>query len=483
MPLSRTFRLKPSRTAITTLATSLAVVLATAGVSWSGVGSPGAPGIGDPYFPTYGNGGYDVDKYRVDNQYRPVSGELWGRTVIHADATQDLSSFNVDFVLRVESVTVDGQDAAFTRPNKHEVKVTPASPIPNGQPFAVAVRYHGYPARVDAAGVRSPWIKNRSETVAMGEPEIAAWWFPGNDHPRDKALFDVTITVPAGNDVISNGWLDGRGSARGGRLGYWHWKTSEPMAPYLAFFAVGSFRIDRESSRGVPYTYAVSRQLPPRQRDKAMKFLKQSPMVTHWLSRTFGQYPFSQNGGLVFNVSAGFAMETQTRPSYPYVGAHRAGLVVHELAHQWFGDVVSVNRWRDIWLNEGFASYAEWAWHEHKGRMTTAQRLQEFYQTYRRSDWFWNLTIGNPGKHHLFDWSVYKRGAMTLAALRERVGDADFDTIMQTWVADHSGGDATVEDFISLAETVSSENLDGFFDAWLYTPERPAKTAANGLNF
>jgi hypothetical protein len=201
--------------------------------------------------------------------------------------------------------------------------------------------------------------------------------------------------------------------------------------------------------------------------------------ILDFLASSFGPYPFTAAGGIVDDAEGlGFALENQTRPIYAldfFTDQVRGtAVVVHELAHQWYGDSLSVRRWRDIWLNEGFASYAEWLWSEHEGQGTAQETFDAYYSGIPADDPFWELHIGDPGPDRLFDGAVYDRGAMTLHALRMRVGDADFFTILRTWARTHAGGNVSTPQFVRLAERVSGQQLDGFFDAWLFTSGKPA---------
>ncbi len=441
--------------------------------------SPGAPGIGDPYFPKDGNGGYDVQHYAVDVRYDVPSGDLTGSTTVTALATQDLSRFNLDLVLDATAVRVGGTPAGF-RSRKHELEVTPATPIARGAAFTVTVEYAGRPAAVTHRGSR-PWVSSSVEAMATNEPKIAPWWFPANDHPRDRATLDVRVAVPTGHQAISNGSFLGTTSRPGWDT--WHWRADEPMAPYLAFFAAGRFAVESGVSDGLPYFNAVSMGLEPGNRDRAMRLMRRSPAIVRWLETQLGAYPFSSTGGVTTSLSAGFALENQTRPTYPYLGNGRFGrsIVVHELAHQWFGDHVVVDRWRDIWLNEGFATWFEWRYVEAHGGRAARKTLLNRYGSYGADDEFWDVRIGEPGRHRLFDFAVYDRGAMTLEALRQRIGRSDFKKVLRTWVDRRGDRTGRVGQFERLAERVSGERLDGFFDAWLFTGSKPERTGANGL--
>ena len=215
--------------------------------------------------------------------------------------------------------------------------------------------------------------------------------------------------------------------------------------------------------------------------------LARQPEFLRFMSGVFGPYPFATSGGIIDDAEdIGFALETQTRPVYSrwFFGEPEGNdfVFVHELAHQWYGDSLAVARWQDIWLNEGFATYAEWLWSEREG-FGTAQENFDFwaYEAFAPDDPFWELAIGDPGPDRLFDFAVYVRGAMTLHALRLEIGDADFFDLLETWATSRAGGNVTTPEFIALAEATSGQELDGLFDTWLYTgayPLPPAPAAA-----
>jgi aminopeptidase N len=441
-----------------------------------------APRIPDPYYPADGNVGYDVRHYDVHDTYRFSDRHLSGVTTIRLVPQQELTTFGLDLLLTVDAVRVDGAVADFEKPNGHKLVVTPSTALAQGEPVDVRVRYHGFPARVSSPYAGEHWLAGRREVVTMGEPHMAAWWFPSNDHPSDKARFDIRITTGKGRDVISNGVRVGRTVRQ--RSATTHWRMTDPMATYLAFFAAGDFAIERGRAHGLRYYNAVSERLGAFSRASSMRVLRQSAEITAWLAREVGDYPFATTGGLVTSLPVGFALENQSRPTYPSNPGRVT--VVHELAHQWFGDAVSVARWRDIWLNEGFATYLEHRYDEAHGRGTTSRWLHSAYRNVNPESW--DFVIADPCAEAtpcpwwmLFDSRVYQRGGMTLAALRNRIGKADFHRLLRRWVVLHSGGSATSEQFERLAERVSGEQLDAFFQAWLRDTSRPPNTADYGL--
>ncbi len=437
----------------------------------------GATGLGDPYFPLDGNGGIDVLRYRIHDAYRFDDQHLRGRTRITLRATEDLSAFDLDFLLPVSRVTVDGREARSRKSLKHELVIRPQQPLQAGHLVDVVVEYAGFPGHYAYRG-ESNWLADDREVVAMNQPHMAPWWFPANDHPQDKARMDISITVPRGKRVIANGRQVSR-RQHGDRRTY-HWRADEPMVPYLAFFAAGRFAVSQGTHDGLPWLVAVSKQLSDSEQRLSMRLLETTPDLVDWLAGELGEYPFSQTGGLVTSLSPGFALENQTRPTYPALNRGATSLLVHELAHQWFGDSVAVHGWRDIWLNEGFATFMQVRYDETHGGPDAQAWLEDQWRGIGEGT-FWELPIDDPGAPDIFAPQVYTRGAMTLQALRHRVGEADFWTILRTWAHDRAGGNGSTEEFRALAEHVSGEDLDGLFAAWLSTGTRPDHTADNGF--
>ena len=434
----------------------------------------------DPYWPLDGNGGTDARHYDVRVAYDFDDKVLSGRTTVRLKATADLASFSLDLLLPVRAVSVDGRPARFSRPNRHEVRIVPDRTIPEGELFNVVVRYRGRPAPISYVGERS-WLADRHEVVTMNQPHMAPWWFPSNDHPSDKARFDIRVNVPRSKDVVSNGV---RVSKRvGTHRQTTHWRMSDPMTTYLAFFAAGDFAVETgRSPAGHRYYNAVSKRLAAGERSRATRMLRRTAGVTDWLQRQFGAYPFESTGGVVTALPVGFALENQTRPTY---GAWiYPSVIVHEVAHQWFGDSVSVERWRDIWINEGFATYAEVLYASRHGGPSVSTWLRRVYAAECRSPDapFWRVDLSDPGPSRIFHTAVYDRGAMVLAALRNRIGPEPMLRLLRTWARDHHDGNARVADFEALAEAESGEDLGDFFDAWLRSGAPPAATRDNGLD-
>ncbi len=424
--------------------------------------SPGAVGAGDPYFPSMGNGGYEVDHYDLRLSVRPRPNEVKAVATISATATQSLSAFNLDFRgLKVTSVLVDRAPAARAR-RGGEMTVTPAAPIASGAPFTVAVAYRGRPRPIGGDG----WIRTHDGTTVFSEPDGAPSWFPCNDHPSDKATYSFTVTVPRRYRAIANGLLDTAQRRHGSRTFAWH--EPEPMATYLATVTIGHFPIKRSTVHGLPAWTAVA----PGQGRLSRGALRKLSGIVGLYSARFGSYPFSSAGSIVVPGKSETALETQSRPVY--IGAPFPEVVAHEtrapmVRGRRLGGPVAGR-----WLNEGFATWVTWMWETHGA---DARLRRNFHVYYKKRPFgirgFWKLPPGAPGPKKLFSLAVYYRGAMTLEALREKVGDAAFYATLRDWVAQHRYGNASTQQFIALAEADSGAQLDRFFEAWLFAPRRP----------
>ncbi|MEU4545353.1 M1 family metallopeptidase [Nonomuraea dietziae] len=430
----------------------------------------GARGIGDPDFPLDGNGGYDVSRYLLKMGYDPASKHLTGNVSIEAKATQSLRRFNLDLKgFDVGKVSVAGKPATFTR-SGDELSVTPAAPLAKGGSFTVTVTYEGVPQPVkDSSNLGSyGFIPTTDGAYVVCQPNGAKTWFPSNDHPADKARFDFELTVPEGLTALANGELTKKPVTRGGKTTF-TWSERHPMVTYLATMTLGKFELrEGRTAKGVPNLAAVD----PKYRNTLDNLHTVTGQITDYWSTVFGPYPFSSTGGVVDDFAAGYALENQTKPMYGGFKPDES-IIAHELAHQWYGDSLSIKRWKDLWLNEGFATYAEWLWSEHKGA-ASAQSL--FDRSYAKSagNAIWAYPPGDAKPNDLFNESVYTRGAMTLHALRTAVGDTAFFALLKKWAQDHKYGHVTTPEFVALAEKVSGKQLDQLFDAWLFKKGKPA---------
>ncbi|MGW6400559.1 M1 family metallopeptidase [Streptomyces sp. NPDC055134] len=481
MALSRSARLAASRPSPTTTLNRRAMrgsLVVTAAASFCLIAAapaptPGSDGIGDPYFPQLGNGGFDATHYDLNVAYDPATDRLDGVTTVTARATQNLSSFDLDLQkLTVTSVEVNGRRAHFTR-SGDEIRVTPRDAIRDHRTFSVTVTYGGVPEALNGPivfGSDYGWMKTDDGVFVACEPNAASTWFPSSDHPSDKATYDIRIKAPKGLTGVSNGRLVDTYDVRGGQTVH-HWRESRPMATYLATASIGKFDVKTgRTPSGIPIYVAID---PVLKNSNNVDVYGVTAEVTDYWSKVFGPYPFEETGAVVDDMpQAGFSLETQSKPSYSAVRSE--GTIVHELAHQWFGDSVSVRQWKDIWLNEGFASYGPWLWNEHKGRSTAHDSFLAAYNSVPASSSFWQSVIADPQRDTMFNSAVYNRGAMTLQVLRERIGDKDFFKLLRTWTSAHRYGNARTADFIRLAEKVSGQDLDGLFQTWLYTKGKPA---------
>ena len=434
----------------------------------------GAAGIGDPYFDGLGNGGYDVDNYDIVIAFDPETQRIEAETTIQATATQDLTAFNLDFgVFDTVDVTVDGVPAEITR-SPPELTVTPSTTLAADESFTVVVSYEGRPMpQQDGGGFSLGWITTASGAVYVAsEPDGSHTWFPSNNHPMDKATYSMTVTAPEDLEVAGNGVLVNE-SSNGDGTKTWAWEMTVPMASYLAAVSIADYEIQRSTAPG---GVEIRNFFPPEVAADAQVDFAPTGAMIEYFSSVFGPYPFDTYGVVVAPTPLGFALENQTMSLFGTdlvsgVGAAES-IVAHELAHQWFGNHVSPATWQDIWLNEGFASYAEELWFEHSsegiqlgGEAATTARL-----TQRGAGLG---PIDDPGGGDLFNEAVYVRGAMVLHALRLQVGDDAFFEILQTWVVERGGSVGSTADFVELSGRVSGEELGAFFDEWLGAPVPP----------
>lgn len=438
-------------------------------VDESGPPRPGSAGVADRYYPSHGNGGLDVLSYDLGLVVDPVAGSLDGDAELTIRALHALTSFHLElWELEVTRARVDGLDALVRR-DGGEIEITPPAPIEAGAEFVVEISYGGTPRGVPSPSVPFDvgigWMRSDDSVYVMSQPNGASSFFPCNDTPLDKALYTFRITAPRGNVAVANGRLVSSETHPAGRLTVW--RASDPMASYLATIAVGPFEeLLQEGPDGLP----IRHYFHPSVEAVDRAAFRRAPEMIAFLEERFGPYPFESFGSIVSDADIPAALETQTMPTYG-AGATGEGVVVHELAHQWFGNSVNVRDWSQLWISEGFASYATWLWTEHvRGREALDARAAASYGFLRERG------VGapaDPGIDDLFGAEVYVRGPWVLHALRLEVGDEAFFETLRTFHERHDDGHAVIDDFVRTAVDVNGPEAGELLDAWLYDEQVP----------
>lgn len=430
------------------------------------VGQHGASSAGDPYAPHHGNGGYEVTGYELDLHYRVTTNLLDGRARITAVATEELSRLSLDLVgLRATKVAVNGRPARWQQ-RAGKLHVTPGQPLEDDVAFAVDVRYSGNPRPLASPWGEVGWEELTDGVIVASQPTGAPTWFPCNDHPSQKAPFRIAVTAASGYHVVANGELVS-GRVRGSQT-TWVYEQVEPMATYLATLQVGRYE-ELDLGDGPVELKAV---IPPALESAVRTaFVDQAAMVECFVEH-FGPYPF-EAGYTVVVTDDVLEIPLEAQGLSIFGANHLDGdserLIAHELAHQWFGNSVTVSAWRHIWLNEGFACYAEWLWSEWSGGPTAAAHATEHHA--RLAGLAQALVLSDPGPEDMFDDRVYKRGALTLHVLRGELGDQAFFAMLREWATRHQHSAVSTQDFIDLAEHEAGRPLGHVFEPWL--DERP----------
>ncbi|MCO1655631.1 M1 family metallopeptidase [Pseudonocardia humida] len=433
----------------------------------------GAARSEDPYLPAHGNGGYRVEHYELDLDYKVAANRLTGRAVLTAVADAPLSRFSLDLSsFRVPRVLVNGTAAKFTRTRSTrggaKLHVTPARPV-EGR-FTVEVRYTGNPAPIPSRWGDVGWDELTDGALVASQPIGAPSWFPCNDHPSDKATYRIAVTTAAPYTVAATGVLSSRRRSAGTRT--WVYERQEPTAPYLVSVQIGRYDEVVLAPGPVPQVAFV----PARLRRAAARDLARHPAIMTALEGLFGRYPFANYQLVVTDDDLEDPIEAQGMSIFGanHVDGRRTHerLVVHELAHQWFGNSLTIADWSHIWLNEGFATYAEWLWSESSGERTATAHAREWHARVAAKPA--DLVLADPGPARMFDERVYKRGALVLHALRGRIGDERFFALLRDWTTRHRHATVTTAGFVELAGWHAGVDLSAFFTAWLHRPALPA---------
>jgi aminopeptidase N len=438
---------------------------------------PGADGVGDPLFPTLGNGGYQVVHYDLTFDFTPVTYDFTGVVTMDARATQDLSAFNLDTDGHtVESVTVDGrtaQHALSLGKSGQELTVTPAAPLHKDTPFTVTVAYRGN-GKAPRAGLTGWRFGSDGGFASAVQSSRADTFLPCNDTPSDKATWTFHLSAPAGYVAAANGELTGKDKRADGST-VWHFALRERMPTELLGIAVvkGTY-LYGSSHTGLPLRHIV----PQGHEDTYGPIVARTPDHLAWLEAKFGRYPFSvyglhiydgytdalENSTLTLMGTNWFKPNADGNPTYETT-------MVHELTHQWWGDSVTPHDWQQAWLNEGPAVYYAALYGEERGWSVLADKMKATYaklDAIRASD-------GPPGlPNALGGTNIYDGGALVLYALRLRAGQRAFDRIMRQWPRRFKDRTVTSEDFVRhVVDMTGDRSLDPFLRDWLFGAKNP----------
>ncbi|MCX4530066.1 M1 family metallopeptidase [Streptomyces sp. NBC_00841] len=432
--------------------------------------SSGAATSADSYLSGHGNGGYRTTHYDLELRYRPDSGRLSGRAVLAAVAEQALTDFTLDLgAFRLDRVKVDGIRAARYTHRAGKLRIWPARALRAGRPFTVEVHYVGNPRPIRSHWGDLGWEELDDGALVAGQPIGAPSWFPCNDHPADKATYRISVTAPSPYTVLANGNLHSRTTHSSTTT--WVYEQPTPMASYLATALIGHFETVELAPAPIPQTAAVPARLLTRFR---WDFARHSQMMTTF-EHFFGPYPFDRYAVVVVDEDLEVPVEAQGLSIFGanHVDGHRSfeRLVAHELAHQWFGNSLTLAAWRHIWLNEGFACYSEWLWSESSGGRRAADLATQAHASLAEHPR--DLRVADPGVRQMFDDRIYLRGALALHALRTTLGSTAFFAMLQEWTATYRHRTVTTEAFIATAQRHTLKPLDELFTTWLHDTQLP----------
>jgi aminopeptidase N len=470
-----------ARTAVAAAAAAALLALATpahAAAHASFDPTPGAPGAGDPLYPTLGNGGYDVQHYDLSFGFTPVTYDFTGTMRITARATQDLSAFNLDVdSLAIDSVTVGGKPATWAvtlGQTGQELTITPPGGLHDGRLFQTVVTYHG---NGKTTPISSPGWRYMSDGgfASAAQASRADTFAPVNDTTKDKATWTFHLTAPDGWTAAANGQAAGTRRAAAGRT-TWDFRVDDPMATELMGISVDKQTLITGTG---PHGIKLRHYVPDDEVATYQPIVEQTGGQIAWLEKTLGvRFPFSTYGLEIVRDGYSDALENQTLALFGPGWFTKAATsttytdtMVHELTHQWFGDSVTPTTWQSAWLNEGPAVYYAALWADQQGTASMADKMRTDYaqlDAVRKSD-------GPPGlPTALGGFNIYDGAAVVLYALHEQVGQGEFSAIMKSWLTRHYHANADTEDFIDNAvATTHDASLRPFLEGWLYSKDNP----------
>ncbi len=428
----------------------------------------------DPYAPQSGDTSYDVESYDLALSYRVRTNRLEGVATVSGIAREALSSFALDLVgLRTNRVRVDGAPVRFSA-GPRVLRVTPGRTIAAGERFAVEVTYGGAPAPRRSRWGTVGWEELTDGALVAGQPIGAPTWFPCNDRPDARARMRMEITVDDGYTVAATG-AAGATTRRGGRVTT-TFVSGVPTATYLAAVHVGRYRTRPLVGSGDGVVPPVTVTAPPALTAAADRAFATVPEMLRLFDRLFGPYPQEACSLVVTADELEIPLEAQGLAVFGmnHLVPAAQRLVAHELAHQWFGNSVGLARWSDIWLNEGFACYAEWLWSEESGGADVETCVAENHAGLAAQPH--DLLLVDPGPDDMFDDRVYKRGAIALHAVRRTLGDAAFFDLLRAWTAENRHSLVTTDDFRRAVEGAGGADAAAVLSRWIdheALPPRP----------
>ncbi|GGJ01944.1 M1 family metallopeptidase [Streptomyces brasiliensis] len=422
----------------------------------------------DPYFPANGDPRYRVHRYELTLDYRPGPNRLAGTARINAIAGRaPLTEFQLNLAdFKIGRVRVDERQTHYTH-RGGRLRVRPAKPVRAGAAFTVEVHWSGNPKPVASPWGGLGWEELTDGALVASQPVGAPSWYPCNDRPADKASYLISVTTPSAYSVVAGGRLLTRTAKASTTT--WVYEQSAPTSSYLVGLAIGKYQtvlLGDPGPGGVPqHGHIPAHLLPEFSRDFARQ-----PAMMELFQELFGPYPFEEYAVVVTDEELDVPVEAQGLSLFGanHVDGARGSerLVAHELAHQWFGNSVSIADWRHIWLNEGFAKYAEWLWSERSGGRSAHQLAAAAHRLL--SDQPQDLRLADPGRKAMFDDRLYERGGLTLHAIRCALGDEAFFLMLRSWVRLHRGGSVTTPALVSHVSRFADEPADALFEAWVY---------------
>ena len=433
-------------------------------------------GTTDPYVTGHGTDAYRVLRYELELDYKLASNRLIGRAVVRAVAARTTSAVVLDMTgLRALKIALNGSRVRRYTQRAEQLVVHCERALNPGEEFTLDIRYAGNPEPRKGIWGEVGWEELTDGVLVAGQPNGAPSWFPCNDHPRNKASYRISVTTDAGYRAVCNGLLVGHFTRSSRQT--WVYEQTEPMATYLATVQIGRYELlALPSSGGVAQFVAVTAALA----GSARAGLARQPEMMRTFVGCFGPYPFPEYTVVVADDDLEIPLEAQSLSilgrNHLDHGWESQRLVAHELAHQWFGNSLTLSSWSDIWLHEGFACYAEWIWSEEAGVMPVQGRAAAAWRKLEAG--IQDILVGDPGPELMFDDRVYKRGALALHALRRECGDLAFFALLHEWTRGMRHGSVTTAEFILTADRVTGLDSESLLHPWLYEESLPPLAGA-----